>query len=80
MSVLMRSLANYKISKLMSKKIKSPVEHGGTIQSAWNAGHGYQYADCRLEHNSDTAPVYECVDDIFGYSVWFPVRDIKNIK
>ena len=56
---------------------ESPVEHGSTIQSAWNAGHGYQYVDYGLEHNSDTAPVYECVDDMFGYSVWFPVRDIK---
>jgi len=55
----------------------SPSNHGETIKSTWDIAHLYPYVDYNLELNTDTAPIYEDVNDDFGYSVWFPVRD-KN--
>ena len=59
---------------------ESPMDHGNTIQRTWDANVKYNYAEFGLEHNSDKAPVYECVDDIFGYSVCVPVRDFESAK
>jgi len=53
----------------------SPQNHGETIKSTWDIVHSYPYADYNLELNDNTAPIYEDVNDDFGYSVWFPVRD-----
>ena len=58
----------------------SPSNHGETIKSTWDIAHSYPYADYHLELNTDTAPIYEDVDDDFGYSVWFPVRDKDSTK
>jgi len=53
----------------------SPINHGETIKSTWDVAHSYPYNDYNLELNTDVAPIYEDVNDDFGYSVWFPVRD-----
>jgi len=53
----------------------SPQNHGETIKSTWDIAHSYQYADYNLKLNTDTSPIYEDVNDDFGYSLWFPVRD-----
>ena len=58
--------------------IGNGVDHGAVVNSVWDASKKYRYAENGFEHNSDNAPVYECVDDIFGYSVWMPVK--QNLK
>jgi len=55
----------------------SPQNHGETIKSTWDIAHSYQYDAYNLDMNTDTAPIYEDVNDDFGYSVWFPVKDKK---
>jgi len=54
----------------------SPINHAEVIQSTWDIAHSYPYADYNLELNDDVAPIYEDVNDDFGYSVWFPVKSI----
>ena len=56
----------------------SPPNHGETIKSTWDIAHSYPYGDYNLVLNMDAAPIYEDVNDDFGYSVWFPVKDKKN--
>jgi len=35
------------------------------------------YEDDNLALNMNAAPIYEDVNDDFGYSVWFPLKDKK---
>jgi len=54
-------------------------QHGSLIASAWGAFHNYDIKTHGLEDN-DSAPVYEIMDDGFGYTLWRPVKDIGGEK